>query len=75
MIKVLHDFTGTLVHSATWIPDLDWAAKLIPTFEVGCRRLSPDDNYLEALLENNVAVEFDPIQEVRTSGIRSTRVK
>ncbi|KAJ9419776.1 hypothetical protein FOXG_06971 [Fusarium oxysporum f. sp. lycopersici 4287] len=46
-------------------------AKLIPTFEVGCRRLSPGENYLQALQEDNVTLEFDPIQEVTQRGIRT----
>ncbi|RGP81373.1 hypothetical protein FLONG3_517 [Fusarium longipes] len=46
-------------------------AKLIPTFQVGCRRLSPGESYLQALQEENVMLEFDPIQEVFEDGIRS----
>ncbi|KAF0637907.1 hypothetical protein FPSE5266_03749 [Fusarium pseudograminearum] len=44
-------------------------AKLVPTFEVGCRRLSPGDNYLEAIQKDNVTLEFDPIKEITESGI------
>jgi cation diffusion facilitator CzcD-associated flavoprotein CzcO len=46
-------------------------AKLVPTFEVGCRRLSPGDNYLDALLKDNVKAVFDPIQEITEKGIRT----
>ncbi|KAF4331907.1 monooxygenase [Fusarium beomiforme] len=46
-------------------------AKLIPTFQVGCRRLSPGENYLQALQEENVTLEFDPIQGFTESGIHS----
>ncbi|UZP35149.1 hypothetical protein NXS19_002965 [Fusarium pseudograminearum] len=44
-------------------------AKLVPTFEVGCRRLSPGDNYLEAIQKDNVTLEFDPIKEITERGI------
>ncbi|OAL43321.1 FAD/NAD(P)-binding domain-containing protein [Pyrenochaeta sp. DS3sAY3a] len=50
-------------------------AKLIPTFEVGCRRLSPGDNYLKALQEKNVTIDFGPIQEVGMKGIKTLNGK
>lgn len=46
-------------------------AKLVPTFQVGCRRLNPGENYLQALQEDNVKVEFDPIKEIFGGGIIS----
>ncbi|KAL5592391.1 hypothetical protein FOBRF1_013417 [Fusarium oxysporum] len=46
-------------------------AKLIPTFQVGCRRLSPGENYLQALQQDNVTLQDEPIQEVVEGGIRS----
>jgi cation diffusion facilitator CzcD-associated flavoprotein CzcO len=44
------------LHNDPWL-----CVQLIPTFEVGCRRLSPGDNYLKALHEENVTICFDPI--------------
>ena len=46
-------------------------AKLIPTFQVGCRRLSPGESYLQALQQDNVTLQDEPIQEVVEGGIRS----
>jgi len=46
-------------------------AKLIPDFEVGCRRLSPGDDYLEALQRPNVSIEFSGISEITPTGITS----
>lgn len=46
-------------------------AKLIPDYEVGCRRLSPGDDYLEALQRDNVSIEFTGIQEITPTGITS----
>lgn len=43
--------------------------KLIPSFEVGCRRINPGEGYLVALQESNVQPVFDPIDEITTSGI------
>lgn len=45
--------------------------KLIPSWQVGCRRITPGDGYLEALQEQNVSVEFWPIEEVAEKGIRT----
>lgn len=50
--------------------DPSLCAKLIPSWQVGCRRITPGDGYLEALQEPNVSVEFRPIEEVTENGIR-----
>lgn len=42
---------------------------LIPDYEVGCRRLSPGDGYLEALQANNARPCFSPIRRITPSGI------
>jgi cation diffusion facilitator CzcD-associated flavoprotein CzcO len=49
--------------------DPELCAKLIPDFNVGCRRLTPGDGYLEALQEPNVRIEFNPIDRVTETGI------
>ncbi|KAM5361410.1 hypothetical protein ACJZ2D_013100 [Fusarium nematophilum] len=46
--------------------------KLIPSWKVGCRRLSPGDGYLEALQAPNVSVEFSEIQEITNKGIKTS---
>ncbi|RKK68854.1 hypothetical protein BFJ69_g13280 [Fusarium oxysporum] len=51
--------------------DPDLCARLIPTFQVGCRRLNPGENYLEALQQGNVTLQDEPIQEIFEGGIRS----
>lgn len=43
--------------------------KLIPDYEIGCRRLSPGDGYLEAMQEPNASFGFDPITRVTPRGI------
>lgn len=43
--------------------------KLIPSFPVGCRRLSPGQGYLETLIQPNVSAEFTPIAKVTEKGI------
>ncbi|KAI9299899.1 hypothetical protein BJ944DRAFT_273743, partial [Cunninghamella echinulata] len=50
-------------------PDL--VDKLIPNYEVGCRRITPSETYLEALCEKNVVVERTDIESVKGRTIRT----
>ncbi|CAK7235446.1 hypothetical protein SBRCBS47491_009296 [Sporothrix bragantina] len=43
--------------------------RLIPTFEVGCRRLSPGEPYLATLQEPNITPVFDEIESVQPDGV------
>lgn len=43
--------------------------KLIPKWTVGCRRLTPGNSYLEALVKSNVTIEMSPIQKITDKGI------
>lgn len=51
-------------------PDLH--DKLIPKWQLGCRRLTLGEGYLEALQKPNVTVEMSPIQQVTNRGIVTT---
>ncbi|KAK2811062.1 hypothetical protein FQN50_002397 [Emmonsiellopsis sp. PD_5] len=42
---------------------------LIPDFDVGCRRVTPGDGYLEALQEDNVQVVRTRIDEITKDGV------
>ena len=44
-------------------------SKLIPEWQVGCRRLTPGDGYLEALRKPNVKCGFSPIVKFTEKGI------
>lgn len=46
--------------------------KLMPSYELGCRRLSPGDGYLEAMQEPNAQFNFDPITRITPTGIVTT---
>ncbi|KAF4768774.1 hypothetical protein HAV15_002064 [Penicillium sp. str.  len=50
-------------------PDL--IDKLIPKFEIGCRRLNPGDGYLEALQQPNAEWCFEGIEAITKTGIRT----
>lgn len=43
--------------------------KLIPKFGVGCRRITPGVNYLEALCEDNVEAIVDDIERVTAHSV------
>lgn len=43
--------------------------KLIPSWPVGCRRLTPGDGYLESLIEANVECHFKEISSINDTGL------
>lgn len=45
--------------------------KFIPDWEIGCRRLTPGDGYLEALQKPNAAYVFEPIVRITEKGIQT----
>lgn len=46
--------------------------KLIPSWEIGCRRITPGEGYLESFLRSNVDLTQVPISHVERNGIRTT---
>lgn len=49
----------------------DLKRHFIPNWSPGCRRLTPGEGYLEALIRPNVNCVFEEISEVTSTGIRS----
>lgn len=47
----------------------DLMDRLIPSWPVGCRRLTPGDGYLEALIESNVDCHFAEIESIDETGL------
>ena len=45
--------------------------KLIPSWEIGCRRITPGEGYLESFLRSNVDLTQSPIAQVEQNGIRT----
>ncbi|KAI1857254.1 uncharacterized protein JN550_013337 [Neoarthrinium moseri] len=45
--------------------------KMIPTWPVGCRRLTPGDGYLESLTQPNVECVFQDIISIDENGLRT----
>ncbi|KAI1608173.1 hypothetical protein EDD37DRAFT_583319 [Exophiala viscosa] len=45
------------------------AQQLVPKFPVGCRRLTPGQGFLEALLEDNVSLEWKNLDHITEKGI------
>ncbi|RFU29418.1 hypothetical protein B7463_g6928, partial [Scytalidium lignicola] len=51
--------------------DKELCDKIIPKFEVGCRRFTPGHGYLEALLTPNTTTVCNEIESVTSHGIRT----
>ncbi|KAI3392054.1 hypothetical protein diail_6309 [Diaporthe ilicicola] len=51
------------------IPDKDLQKQLIPSFEAGCRRINPGEEYIVALQKPNVRAIFDSIEEITAAGV------
>lgn len=49
--------------------DPELCEKLIPKWELGCRRITPGDGYLESFLRPNVHLTQSPIKQVTKSSI------
>ncbi|OAG35207.1 hypothetical protein AYO21_10605 [Fonsecaea monophora] len=47
--------------------------RMIPKWPVGCRRVTPGDGYLEALVQPNVRYIFDEIAEIVPEGLRDAK--
>lgn len=47
------------------------AELIIPSFPVGCRRLTPGQGFLEAMVRDNVDTHWDNLEEITESGIRT----
>lgn len=62
-------FRGLCTSVSSDNPDL--IDKLIPKFEIGCRRLSLGDGYLEALQQSNAKWCFEGIEEITKTSIRT----
>ncbi|KAF7556447.1 hypothetical protein G7Z17_g1441 [Cylindrodendrum hubeiense] len=51
------------------IPDENLQKHLIPSFEAGCRRINPGEDFLISLQKDNVQPVFDSIDRVTPNGI------
>ena len=62
----------SLEHLEKQVPDPELRAKLTPTFEPGCKRLTPTNEYLPAIASPRTELVTDGIKEVTADGIVST---
>lgn len=51
--------------------DEELCTKLIPKWEVGCRRITPGEGYLEAFLLPNVTLLQTEIVAIEETGVRT----
>jgi cation diffusion facilitator CzcD-associated flavoprotein CzcO len=60
-----------LGHLEAQVPDPQLRAKLTPTFEPGCKRLTPTNDYLPAIASPRTELVTDGIEQVMPQGIRT----
>lgn len=58
-------------HMRDLIRDPILQQKLIPEFELGCRRINPGDTYLACLQQEHIEPIFDSIEEVTPNGVKA----
>lgn len=56
----------------TQVPDADLRAKLTPDYPIGCRRILISDDYLPALMKDNVTLEIEGIETIDATGIKTS---
>lgn len=56
----------------TQVPDAELRAKLTPDYPIGCRRILISDDYLPALMKDNVTLETDGIEMIDATGIKTS---
>ena len=64
--KFAHDQMATKLNN-----DPELCAKLIPEFEVGCRRVTPGAGYLESFTQDNVKLTVSHIDYIDEGGIKT----
>jgi len=53
------------------IQDAELAQKLIPSYEAGCKRLTPSDTYLQAFSKPNVFLNTSKIEKFTERGVKT----
>jgi cation diffusion facilitator CzcD-associated flavoprotein CzcO len=61
-----------LEHLEAQVPDPELRGKLTPSFEPGCKRLLPSNDYLPAIAAPSTELVTDGIAEIRPDGIVTT---
>jgi len=56
-------------HLAAQVPDAALAARLLPDFPLGCKRVLRSDDYYPALMRDNVSLVTDGIERIVPEGI------
>jgi len=67
---VVHKVVRKYIKSTVKDPDL--AKKLTPTYDMGCKRITPSDTYLQAFNRDNVNLVTETIDKITKSGIQTT---
>ena len=58
-------------HTMTEVFDGETAKKLTPSYEVGCKRITPSNGYLQSFNRDNVTLVTDGIDHITENGIKT----
>jgi len=74
---VISKFLSPLVHKLVRkhikmvVNDAELAKKLTPSYDMGCKRITPSDDYLQTFNLDNVTLVTETIEEVTENGIKT----
>ena len=58
-------------HTMTEVFDSETAKKLTPSYEVGCKRITPSNHYLQSFNRDNVTLVTNAIDHITENGIKT----
>ena len=58
-------------HIRKVVKDPETARKLTPNYDMGCKRITPSDDYLQAFNKKEVSLVTEGIKEITEDGIRT----
>ena len=58
-------------HIRKVVKDPETARKLTPSYDMGCKRITPSDHYLQAFNKAEVSLVTEKIREITEDGVRT----
>ena len=69
MSPLIHKLVRAHIRKA--VKDPETAKKLTPSYDMGCKRITPSDDYLQAFNRSEVSLVTEAIMEVTEDGIKT----
>ena len=73
MFQIMSPLVHRLVrsHIRKVVKDPETARKLTPSYDMGCKRITPSDHYLQAFNKAEVSLVTERIREITEDGVRT----